>query len=215
MMAQRRAGRLPCGADDARDSASITASDNSIPCHGRHGPPRSWKRARHVARSNGRAATDEKDATMTNTMTKGAASASTLSIDISRGNFIGGKWVKPASDRTDKVIEPATGKTIAEVPSSDKADVDKAVKAALKAFETWGSSSPATRGAALNKFADAIEGEFHFILQPHDADVRLHHVLQIFHHLVRSFAALPIERLEGPARGGFDHRSYPGSGTGI
>jgi len=26
MMAQRRAGRLPCGADDARDSASITAS---------------------------------------------------------------------------------------------------------------------------------------------------------------------------------------------
>ena len=94
---------------------------------------------------------------MTDTITKGAAGATNISIDARRGNFIGGKWVKPASDRTDKVIDPATGKTLAEVPSSDKGDVDKAVKAAVKAFETWGTSSPATRGAALNKFADAIE----------------------------------------------------------
>ena len=34
-------------------------------------------------------------------------------------NFIGGKWVPAASGLTDPVIDPATGETIAEVPSSD------------------------------------------------------------------------------------------------
>jgi 1-pyrroline dehydrogenase len=90
-------------------------------------------------------------------MTITARTASDLGMDTTRGNFVGGRWVKPVGDRVDKVVDPATGKLLAEIPSSDKADVDKAVKAAAKAFETWGTSSPATRSAALNKFADALE----------------------------------------------------------
>ena len=77
--------------------------------------------------------------------------------EIRQANFVDGKWIKTVEGRTDKVLDPATGKVIAEVASSDKADVDKAVKAAAKAFAGWGTSSPAVRAAALNRFADAIE----------------------------------------------------------
>ncbi len=72
-------------------------------------------------------------------------------------NFIAGKWLPTSAGRTDKVLAPATGSPIANVASSDAKDVDKAVKAAAKAFETWGTSSPATRAACLNNLADVIE----------------------------------------------------------
>ena len=77
--------------------------------------------------------------------------------EIRQANFVDGKWIKTVEGRTDAVLDPSTGKIIAEVASSDKADVDKAVKAAVKAFAGWSTSSPAARGAALNRFADAIE----------------------------------------------------------
>lgn len=76
-----------------------------------------------------------------------------------KGSFIDNKWSRSAEGRTDPVVDPATGKVIAEVTSAGKADVDKAVKAAARAFETWGTASPSARAAALNRFADAIEAD--------------------------------------------------------
>jgi aldehyde dehydrogenase (NAD+) len=49
--------------------------------------------------------------------------------------LIDGKWVDSASGKTFETINPATGEVIANVAEGDKADVDKAVKAARKAFE--------------------------------------------------------------------------------
>ena len=72
-------------------------------------------------------------------------------------NFIAGKWVATADGRTDAVLAPATGTTIAEVASSGPKDVDRAVKAAAKAFESWSTTSPALRAACLNRLADVIE----------------------------------------------------------
>lgn len=74
-------------------------------------------------------------------------------------NFVGGKWVATAEGGTDAVLAPATGEVIAHVASSQKKDVDKAVKSAAKAFESWGKSSPAERAACLNKLADAIDAD--------------------------------------------------------
>jgi 1-pyrroline dehydrogenase len=76
-----------------------------------------------------------------------------------RGNFIDNGWVRSREGRVDPVVDPATGKTVVEVTSSGKADVDRAVKAAGRAFETWGTASPATRAVALHRFADAIEAD--------------------------------------------------------
>ncbi len=72
-------------------------------------------------------------------------------------NMIGGKFVKPSSGEMEDVVNPATGEVIAHAPLSGKEDVDKAVKAARKAFEGWCNTTPGERGALLLKLADAFE----------------------------------------------------------
>jgi aldehyde dehydrogenase (NAD+) len=73
--------------------------------------------------------------------------------------FIGGRWVDSAAGKTFATINPATGEKICDVAEGDKADIDLAVKAARKAFESgpWSKMSAAERGRLLNKLADAIE----------------------------------------------------------
>ncbi len=72
-------------------------------------------------------------------------------------NFINGESVDPVEGQTENVINPATGETIAEAPLSTAEDVDRAVAAARKAFETWSRATPADRATALIKLADAID----------------------------------------------------------
>jgi aldehyde dehydrogenase (NAD+) len=73
--------------------------------------------------------------------------------------LIGGKWVDSASGKTFPTLNPATGETICQVAEGDKADVDRAVKAARKAFEEgpWPKMTASERGRLLNKLADLIE----------------------------------------------------------
>src|SRR5437899_2297168 len=73
--------------------------------------------------------------------------------------FIGGKWQDSVSGKTFATQNPATGETICQVAEGDKADIDLAVKAARKAFESgpWSKMSGAERGRLLNKLADLIE----------------------------------------------------------
>jgi aldehyde dehydrogenase (NAD+) len=73
--------------------------------------------------------------------------------------FIGGKWVDSQSGKTFATQNPATGETICQVAEGDKADIDLAVKAARKAFESgpWSRMNPSERSRLLNKLADAIE----------------------------------------------------------
>jgi betaine-aldehyde dehydrogenase len=73
--------------------------------------------------------------------------------------FIGGEAVDPVEGGTEEVVNPATGETIAEAPLSTKADVDRAVAAAKKAFEngSWATIPPNERARALLRMADLIE----------------------------------------------------------
>jgi aldehyde dehydrogenase (NAD+) len=73
--------------------------------------------------------------------------------------LIGGKWVDSQSGKTFETVNPATGEVICRVAEGDKADIDMAVKAARKAFESgpWPKLSASERGRLLNKLADAIE----------------------------------------------------------
>src|SRR5258706_13088062 len=50
--------------------------------------------------------------------------------------LIGGKWLDSVSGKTFATQNPATGETICQVAEGDKADIDLAVKAARKAFES-------------------------------------------------------------------------------
>ena len=72
--------------------------------------------------------------------------------------MIDGKWVDSESGKTFTTPNPATGETLAEVAEGDKADIDKAVTAARKAFEgKWSKISARERGRMLYKLSQLIE----------------------------------------------------------
>jgi 1-pyrroline dehydrogenase len=72
-------------------------------------------------------------------------------------NFVGGEAVDAVEGATMEVLNPATGKVIAEVPRGTQADVDRAVAAAKKALPDWLDTTPAERSELLLKLADAME----------------------------------------------------------
>src|SRR5213080_2476376 len=81
-----------------------------------------------------------------------------MSVTVSQQkNFVGGEWVDAVEGGTMEVVNPATGETIAEVPSGTQADVDRAVEAAKKALPEWLETTPGERAEALLKLADAID----------------------------------------------------------
>src|SRR5437899_858664 len=73
-----------------------------------------------------------------------------------REMFIGGEWVSGSGSASQEIINPATGEVIAEVPKGTEADVDRAVKAARKAYTECFETVPKERSAMLLKLADAI-----------------------------------------------------------
>ena len=73
--------------------------------------------------------------------------------------FIGGSFVDAADGRTAEVINPANDQVIANVPASSHEDVDRAVNAAEKAFESWKKTTPQDRSLLLLTIADALEAK--------------------------------------------------------
>ena len=73
------------------------------------------------------------------------------------GNFIGGKWVEPASGQYFENITPVTGKPFCEIPRSNAEDIERALDAAHAAKVGWGKTSPAERANILNRIADRME----------------------------------------------------------
>ena len=72
--------------------------------------------------------------------------------------FIDGQWVDAESGKTFTTPNPATGEALAEVAEADKADIDKAVKAARRAFEgKWSKLSARDRGRLLYKLSQLLE----------------------------------------------------------
>jgi betaine-aldehyde dehydrogenase len=72
-------------------------------------------------------------------------------------NFIGGDFADAASGRTSPVLNPATGRPMADAAESGPEDVDRAVRAARGAFDGWSTATPATRATALLRLADLVE----------------------------------------------------------
>lgn len=70
--------------------------------------------------------------------------------------WIGGKWVEAESGKTYTVYNPSTEEEIARVPLGGKADVDKAVAAARKAFPLWWGKTQAERSRIVSQIADAM-----------------------------------------------------------
>jgi betaine-aldehyde dehydrogenase len=72
-------------------------------------------------------------------------------------NLVDGKPVGALSGAQYDLTNPATGEVYAQAPMSGPEDVDQAMTAAARAFETWRDTTPADRQRMLLKVADALE----------------------------------------------------------
>ncbi len=72
--------------------------------------------------------------------------------------FVDGEWMDSISKETFKSYNPATGEVNAVVAKGGKEDIDLAVKAARKAFQSgpWAEMAPSDRGRLLNKVAQEL-----------------------------------------------------------
>lgn len=71
-------------------------------------------------------------------------------------HYIGGAWVQPTSGKTQDVMNPSTNLAIGKLGLASKGDLDKALAAAQKGFETWRKVSSYERGKILKKVADLM-----------------------------------------------------------
>src|SRR5260221_731715 len=91
---------------------------------------------------------------------------SPVQIDSRVSDFIGkprkmlidGKWVNAASGKTFPTYNPATGEILAQVAEGDRQDIDAAVKAARKAFDSgpWSRLTASERGKLVWSLGELI-----------------------------------------------------------
>jgi betaine-aldehyde dehydrogenase len=84
-------------------------------------------------------------------------------------NFVDGQQVDPVDGEHTDLVDPCTGEVFARAPRSGPADVDAAMAAARRAFESWRDTTPGQRQRALLRLADAVEARSAELV---DAEVR-------------------------------------------
>jgi phenylacetaldehyde dehydrogenase len=73
--------------------------------------------------------------------------------------LIDGEWVPAASGKTFDTINPATEEKLAEVAHGEAEDIDRAIKAARKAFadgSAWRTMNASDRGRLIWKISELI-----------------------------------------------------------
>jgi malonate-semialdehyde dehydrogenase (acetylating)/methylmalonate-semialdehyde dehydrogenase len=75
-------------------------------------------------------------------------------------NYIAGQWEPAAASGAQEVHNPATGEVIAAAPLSGRADVDKAVRAAGQAWQTWRRVPPGERIQPLFRLKALLDAQF-------------------------------------------------------
>ncbi|MFC9462569.1 aldehyde dehydrogenase family protein [Streptomyces sp. NPDC056637] len=84
-------------------------------------------------------------------------SRSVVDIAPSYGLFIDGEFVEAADGKVFKTVSPSTEEVLSEIAQAGEADVDRAVKAARKAFEKWSALPGAERAKYLFRIARIIQ----------------------------------------------------------
>ncbi len=79
--------------------------------------------------------------------------------------YIDGKWVDPVIPKTLEVIDPSNEEPFARISLGSKADVDKAVAAARKAFETWSRTTKEQRLAVMQKIVETYQKHYGEIVE--------------------------------------------------
>ncbi len=70
--------------------------------------------------------------------------------------YIDGEWLSAGSRRTQRVINPANGATLGELPLADTADLDRALQAAERGYKLWRRATADERGRVMKGAAQLI-----------------------------------------------------------
>ena len=70
--------------------------------------------------------------------------------------YIDGHWLSGSGRKTEDVINPASGKVLAQLPHASRADLDAALAAAEKGFAVWKTTSAYDRAKIMRKAADLL-----------------------------------------------------------
>jgi aldehyde dehydrogenase (NAD+) len=120
--------------------------------------------------------------------------------------YIDGQWIEPAAGwRPFELIDPATEEPFASVPMGGAEDVDRAVKAARKAFASFGMSSRSERLALLQRIVDAFsrrEAEFMSVASqemgtPLSSVSHFRNAVEQFREMIRVLQDYPFEHRLG------------------
>jgi aldehyde dehydrogenase (NAD+) len=84
-------------------------------------------------------------------------SRAVVDLAPSYGLFIDGEFADAADGTVFKTVSPSSEEVLAEVARAGEADVDRAVKAARKAFQSWGALPGAERGKYLFRIARILQ----------------------------------------------------------
>jgi succinate-semialdehyde dehydrogenase/glutarate-semialdehyde dehydrogenase len=68
--------------------------------------------------------------------------------------YIDGKFIETEGRKTEPVFNPASGEIIGQLPHATREDLDRALSAAQRAFETWKKTSPVERSVILRRVAE-------------------------------------------------------------
>jgi succinate-semialdehyde dehydrogenase/glutarate-semialdehyde dehydrogenase len=74
--------------------------------------------------------------------------------------FIDGQWLGAEGRKTEEVVNPATGKSLGQLPHATKADLDAALAAADKGFKAWRATSAYDRGNIMRKAAALLRERY-------------------------------------------------------
>jgi succinate-semialdehyde dehydrogenase/glutarate-semialdehyde dehydrogenase len=68
--------------------------------------------------------------------------------------YIDGAFIEAEGRKTEPVVNPASGEVLGQLPHASREDLDRALAAAQRAFETWKKTSPLERSAILRKVGE-------------------------------------------------------------
>jgi phenylacetaldehyde dehydrogenase len=111
---------------------------------------RSIRHQRHTGHGNGHATAERTEPAIRSEVASWLARP--------KFNLIAGKWVPAATGQTFEVLNPADGSLLTRVPNSQKEDINQAVTAARRAFDSgpWRRMTPSERGKMLWRVGDLI-----------------------------------------------------------
>ena len=130
--------------------------------------------------------------------------------------YIDGAWVDPIEPKELKVINPATEEVAGVISMGSSKDVDRAVMAARRAFESYSHSTPAERLALLERMLAAYKAHYDEIAQA--ISIEMGAPITLVEDLADRHRRRPHQRHDRCAeklqvRGNARHRA-PGPGAG-